>query len=567
MSKKPTLTVDFVANRSEEYVDDYRCCHHKDYDHDSEESEPGLFSEMLKKTPGRVASTLKRFHKQRSPKRRYLASDIANVIPSCSVNSRMDTFLTSGLPIVLIEIASESSLYKRWGADADATHYAADILTGLALCVGYIQRLHLMPSSPLVGSMDIPCLMELSIASERLWTTLWNKRTVLFPFPEALDAMYPEPIVHPQDFSSDLVHMARFLNTVKANLAKNNTTSESFKSDSSPSYVTHVDHVMFYIWLSSPMGDGLNALDAMGPQLDEDTIDYDYDYDDLLLTELAEFHHVVKFVDSIDFLLKSGIDEDTRVIVLDMYHRAILCCEQVSKLENVRFQHGHITTVHRIAYSCQRMFCMPDHDDVIAEVVRGLQIIRDTVFHGEMSYEKVGPVFNELQYFEMIAKAYPVAVAKGWENQYEALTYACLLYQDVYHTILQEETQDLEAAAVMNRAVAHLWRPVLEELQSLRLHDENRDLVLHAKTTWVKLGSQFGLTPEKHDPKEDHAVSMHEARHIRHRRCQWRDCLCTTHRPEHSMRICKGCWKKRYCSKRCQKSDWREGGHREWCRT
>lgn len=135
----------------------------------------------------------------------------------------------------------------------------------------------------------------------------------------------------------------------------------------------------------------------------------------------------------------------------------------------------------------------------------------------------------------------------------------------------------------MERAVLRLWRPVLEELQSMPLDDGG--LVAHSKENWVLIGSYMGLSPEKYHPMEEQATSVHKARHVPYKRCQWRDCFCTYHQPEHSMRVCKGCWKSRYCSKKCQKrcvasamanqlekctdiymdSDWREGGHRAWC--
>ncbi|GJE93321.1 zinc finger MYND domain-containing protein [Phanerochaete sordida] len=49
-------------------------------------------------------------------------------------------------------------------------------------------------------------------------------------------------------------------------------------------------------------------------------------------------------------------------------------------------------------------------------------------------------------------------------------------------------------------------------------------------------------------------------------RCAWDQCLCSRHKPAHRMRICKGCERVVYCGKRCQKSDWESGGHRERCR-
>ncbi|KAK7690647.1 hypothetical protein QCA50_005746 [Cerrena zonata] len=160
------------------------------------ERRPGLFTDILKNSPGSAASLLKRFHKQKHSKRFHLAAEVAacgyeaQSESSPNPNDQMDKFLSSKLPVVLIEIASESSLYKWWGEDDDITAsfsvYASNIISALAGCVGYLQKLHW---SYHAHYTDLPCLRELVDASEKLWTTLWNKRKLLFPFPEEIDAM------------------------------------------------------------------------------------------------------------------------------------------------------------------------------------------------------------------------------------------------------------------------------------------------------------------------------------------------------------------------------------------
>lgn len=36
-------------------------------------------------------------------------------------------------------------------------------------------------------------------------------------------------------------------------------------------------------------------------------------------------------------------------------------------------------------------------------------------------------------------------------------------------------------------------------------------------------------------------------------RCADAECLCSTHHPVHSMKMCKGCFKVAYCNEQCQK--------------
>lgn len=132
----------------------------------------------------------------------------------------------------------------------------------------------------------------------------------------------------------------------------------------------------------------------------------------------------------------------------------------------------------------------------------------------------------------------------------DSLMDTCQLHMVVYHRFLHPDYINLEAAAILKQSFSRVWRPILEELQSIPLDDEG--LVGDAKESWVFLGSAMGLSAEKYLPDEEQAIKMHESRRIRYKRCQWRECFCSFHKPEHLMRVCKGCWKRRYCSEKCQ---------------
>ncbi|KAI0343401.1 hypothetical protein BDW22DRAFT_1483470 [Trametopsis cervina] len=47
--------------------------------------------------------------------------------------------------------------------------------------------------------------------------------------------------------------------------------------------------------------------------------------------------------------------------------------------------------------------------------------------------------------------------------------------------------------------------------------------------------------------------------------CAWTPCLCHHMNSAHRMKVCKGCYQVYYCTKHCQKSDWKEG-HRAVCK-
>ncbi|VDC05467.1 unnamed protein product [Peniophora sp. CBMAI 1063] len=70
---------------------------------------------------------------------------------------------------------------------------------------------------------------------------------------------------------------------------------------------------------------------------------------------------------------------------------------------------------------------------------------------------------------------------------------------------------------------------------------------------WRSLGETAGLQEEE---EMNHPVQL----------CTWRRCQYYTVRPPTPARKCQGCGEACYCSRECQKRDWRDGGHRARCR-
>ncbi|GJE90256.1 zinc finger MYND domain-containing protein [Phanerochaete sordida] len=105
------------------------------------------------------------------------------------------------------------------------------------------------------------------------------------------------------------------------------------------------------------------------------------------------------------------------------------------------------------------------------------------------------------------------------------------------------------------------WKATLDTLDARR---DPRDLPLwrEALVVWRKLG-RFMPADARVDDNDNEGK---ESRLGVLERCAWKECECHVHRPLHRVKLCKGCWLVAYCGARCQKSDWREGGHHEVCR-
>ncbi|KAK7690648.1 hypothetical protein QCA50_005747 [Cerrena zonata] len=266
-------------------------------------------------------------------------------------------------------------------------------------------------------------------------------------------------------------------------------------------HTSHTSAISCFIFGCPPLSaKALNALATFVSHLDESIIDHE----DLFNTALVEDNRVEDFADAIGFLfMEDNCDPEGRFSLLLVHHCAVHFCKEFTELEKERFEDGRITAMHRVGYMCQRLFCMPDSDDLVAEIVKGLYIVRDTIHMGDISPESVGPFFEELQYFEITAKVYALCAAQGHHEHIDLLINVAQSYMAVHHFYLQK-TRDLEAAHAMKRAVSRLWRPILEELQSMPLDDEG--LVARAKESWVRFGSCAGLRPEKYDPIEEEAI-------------------------------------------------------------
>ena len=102
----------------------------------------------------------------------------------------------------------------------------------------------------------------------------------------------------------------------------------------------------------------------------------------------------------------------------------------------------------------------------------------------------------------------------------------------------------------MQTAWVRVWSSTLRELEALPPDEDG--VVEEFTKQWKGRAISLGSMGRLKDIGEQ-VEAKHEARHIRYTRCQWRDCFCSHHPPEHKMQVCKGCYGKRYCSKTCQK--------------
>ncbi|KZV64840.1 hypothetical protein PENSPDRAFT_656273, partial [Peniophora sp. CONT] len=105
--------------------------------------------------------------------------------------------------------------------------------------------------------------------------------------------------------------------------------------------------------------------------------------------------------------------------------------------------------------------------------------------------------------------------------------------------------------------VAGLWYAETETLRRLLRYDSSQTTYTILLDDWLKIGDIFSMN-------ETSQRSLATA--WRARQCSWRSCVYHAKPSEKPLLVCKGCKDARYCSAACQRSDWKQGGHRTECR-
>lgn len=101
-----------------------------------------------------------------------------------------------------------------------------------------------------------------------------------------------------------------------------------------------------------------------------------------------------------------------------------------------------------------------------------------------------------------------------------------------------------------------VWYPVREYLAPVEERPKDRyQIWIPVAALWDELGFACGLSlsdPDIEDPEpwSEQILNLGDERFSRVG-CSWPDCLCSLS-PHHGMKICKGCWQARYCSRECQ---------------
>ena len=103
-------------------------------------------------------------------------------------------------------------------------------------------------------------------------------------------------------------------------------------------------------------------------------------------------------------------------------------------------------------------------------------------------------------------------------------------------------------------SIIRIWHDTMESLRSIEpTTKKQRSMKMVALETWQELGEICGLKEGVDVTTVRLALPLSNLPYWRTpKRCFWGACACSTYKPAHRLRVCKGCWRALYCSTRCQ---------------
>ncbi|KAF7307847.1 hypothetical protein MKEN_01145000 [Mycena kentingensis (nom. inval.)] len=124
---------------------------------------------------------------------------------------------------------------------------------------------------------------------------------------------------------------------------------------------------------------------------------------------------------------------------------------------------------------------------------------------------------------------------------------------------IYRELEDILLNVLVPAASYHSALMLMEEIKSAREAElaDARFLTSRVFPTWQRFWEIVGQRSELRRAWNDREASLASCDNLK----------CGTMQPKSSFRRCGGCLTQKYCSKKCQKADWKDGQHRSTCAT
>ncbi|KAI0074850.1 hypothetical protein K474DRAFT_1498813 [Panus rudis PR-1116 ss-1] len=234
--------------------------------------------------------------------------------------------------------------------------------------------------------------------------------------------------------------------------------------------------------------------------------------------------------------------------------------------ERTLLTHPKPSTVEAVAYACQRQLCrgrMPIFELYPGAACGAVQLIYFALDNPhsddlEIAQKKA----KSLALVRILSQLFVNVVTHKMDALIKPTGNAILKLVQLATDELRENHRS-PFAHTIRQQMHDCWLHTLQQLQSLHLHPNDSRYI--AITGWTNIGSIAGLSERAEliqFPRREASRGVIDAYTYT---CHWMECLCSTMKPKHHLKVCTGCWMVYYCGSQCQESDWET--HRLVCRT
>ncbi|VDB84264.1 unnamed protein product [Peniophora sp. CBMAI 1063] len=187
--------------------------------------------------------------------------------------------------------------------------------------------------------------------------------------------------------------------------------------------------------------------------------------------------------------------------------------------------------------------------------------VLDLVLRSAAISQAAKPLLRDCDVFGLLAEAsVHFANAPSTEPGHSSITHVLSFYVLIAGGVQAQSGRE-QLHELLLQSIRPVWYRTIHHLGRIQRRDTSiAKKCLKLISVWMKLGDILAL--EEDAEKKEYERSMKREAQM----CAWAACQYHKMPSGSPTRACAGCGEARYCSRPCQQSDWKEGGHKKRCK-
>ncbi|CAL1711730.1 unnamed protein product [Somion occarium] len=470
---------------------------------------------------------------------RFMFADDLNIfLQTSATTSQRAECIDNDLPNVLFKILLDPTSYISYGNVLPAEQYIGSIVSALTVFADDLSSFY--------RSMFIPCIRDVMNKLPELWSALWSRRDFFWD-PERRFLVF-------MDERRDAIPLDHL---VMGMISKYSPLERWFRGQTRKN--EHDAYLALYGWLNGKnasvakevLNEAIRLIDQ-GPS--GETL-----FQEVVLDTncFSPFREALKTALKDETVVDMPLFEVFGMFGLGAMHYAPLTRERPEPDNEDSF-------LEVISHACQRQLCCgnPDFErDILMCAFMYVGMMLEAPEHRNVIV--ASSKFVDLELLSMVAHVYPRALVNNDTSHMRMNMVGSIMstYSGIGGSLMRR-APNVTYTRVLLGAVRRVWLPTLRKLRALRISPSSPEHQWIRE--WLIFGEQLGFKESTEPPLYDSYMARLVPAYPYHKHCHRKDCLCHRAKPGHSLRVCKGCWRVLYCSRRCQQRDWQN--HKLRCR-